>query len=84
MEYRETTCVYCGAKITDRSTNHARKFCSDYCAQAQFRRDHGIGVMIKTPSCIHNIHIRCEDHRCGRCGWNPEVEQKRKEAFAYG
>ena len=84
MEYRETNCVFCGAKIIDRSTNHTRRFCNEYCAQAYYRRNHGVGVRVKTPSCIHNKEIRCVEHKCGSCGWNPKVEQKRKEAFAYG
>lgn len=84
MGHRELTCAYCGAKIIDRSKNQTKKFCSDYCAQAQYRRDHGVGVRIKTPSCIHNKEVRCFLHKCSTCGWNPEVELKRKEAFTYG
>ena len=84
MNDREVTCVYCGAKIIDRSTNHTRKYCSNYCMQAQWRRNHGVGVNPKTPSCIHNREVQCVDHKCGRCGWNPKVEQKRKEAMGYG
>lgn len=84
MEVREMTCVRCGAKIIDRSTNHNRKFCSEYCAQAQYRINHGAGVRIMTPSCTYNSHVRCFEHKCGSCGWNPKVEQRRKEALAYG
>jgi hypothetical protein len=84
MEYRETTCIECGTKIIDRSTNRTRKFCSDYCAQANYRKRHGAGVRTVTPPCIHNEGVLCGVHKCGVCGWNPKVEQKRKEAVAYG
>ena len=84
MEGREMNCVYCGAKIIDRSTNHTRKFCSEYCAQAYYRRNHGVGVQVKTPSCTHNKEIRCFEHKCGSCGWNPKVEKKRKEVLGCG
>ena len=84
MEVRETICVFCGAKIIDRSTNHTRKFCSEHCAQADHRRRHGVGVKTFSDSCNHNIHIQCEERKCGNCGWNPAVEKRRKEALRNG
>ena len=81
---REFTCLYCGAKGIDMSRTNTRKFCNENCTQAYYRRRHGVGVKIKTPSCIHNKEIRCMDHKCATCGWNPKVEKKRKEALAYG
>lgn len=84
MEYREIRCAFCGAKILDRSTNHNRRFCGQQCAQAHHRRSHGVGVRFKTPSCTHNKEVRCFVKTCGTCGWNPKVEQKRKEAMGYG
>ena len=84
MNYREFTCVVCGAKAIDRSPAQKRIVCSDQCGQVRFRRNHGVGVGMKTPSCVHNKEIACQIHKCSTCGWNPEVEQKRKEALAYG
>ena len=81
MEYKEFTCLYCGAKGVDRSRNRRRTFCDDQCQQAYFRRKRGMGVRIVTPSCIHNKEIRCFEHKCGSCGWNPKVEAKRKAAL---
>ena len=84
METQEIKCVVCGKKITDRSTNHSRMYCSLSCNYLAFRTRHG---MAKPPaySCIHNKYVECKTHNsCGTCGWNPEVEQRRKEAFAYG
>lgn len=84
MKYREFTCVVCGAKAIDRSPAQKRLVCSENCAQVRFSRNHGVGVSFKTPSCIHNKEIRCVEHKCGICGWNPKVEKKRKEALGYG
>ena len=84
MEYKEITCAICGKKTTDRSTNHTRLYCSPHCnRQALFIR-RGMGPKMPAFSCIHNKYIECQIHKCSTCGWNPEVEQKRKEAFAYG
>ena len=82
--YREFNCVVCGAKAIDRSPAQKRMYCSEQCAWDQFRRNRGIGVNAKTPPCIHNQEVQCAVHKCSTCGWNPKVEQRRKEALAYG
>ena len=84
MEYREFTCIVCGAKGIDRSTTQTRKYCSENCASINWHRMRGVGTYIKTPSCVHNREIRCFEKKCSTCGWNPKVEMKRKEALAYG
>ena len=84
MKYREFSCIVCGTKAIDRSPAQRRIYCSDQCAHMRFRRSHGVGVMLKTPSCIHNKEIQCDVHKCGSCGWNPKVEKRRKEALVYG
>ena len=35
--------------------------------------------MIDVPDCPHNNMLECpkSKHRCGQCGWNPEVREKR-------
>lgn len=81
---REITCIVCGEKIIDRSTNQTRKFCSDYCAQADYRRRHGVGVKNLISSCIYNQEVGCMIHKCSTCGWNPKVERRRKEALSNG
>jgi hypothetical protein len=81
---REFTCIYCGAKGIDNSRTKTKKFCDCNCQQAYYRRQHGVGVGIKAPACIHNREVRCFVHMCGTCGWNPKVEKKRKEALGYG
>lgn len=84
MGYREFTCIVCGRKGIDRSGTGTKKFCSGSCAQLYWRRSHGIGTTVKTPSCIYNIGIQCMEPNCNTCGWNTKVEEKRKEALAYG
>lgn len=84
MEYREFYCVVCGAKAIDYSTTRSKKYCSDECAQEQYRRNRGIGTNIKTALCKYNIAIGCPERKCSSCGWNPKVEAKRKEALGHG
>ena len=37
---------------------------------------------IYVPWCKYNVVILCPDKdRCANCGWNPEVEEKRKMAI---
>ena len=84
MKYREFACVVCGTIDIDRSPAQKRIYCSPQCSFHQYRRNHGIGVGIKTPSCAYNKEVQCAVPKCGTCGWNPKVEQKRKEALGYG
>lgn len=35
--------------------------------------------MNKIGSCKYNVHIECERQVCNKCGWNPDVEEKRKQ-----
>lgn len=84
MEYREFTCLYCGEKGIDMSRGKNKKFCDENCQQAYYRKQKGMGANIIAPPCMHNISVRCFEHKCGTCGWNPKVEKKRKEALGYG
>lgn len=38
-------------------------------------------VKKKLPRCAYNLGVGCDkaNCHCGTCGWNPEVERKRKE-----
>lgn len=83
MEYRKFNCVYCGKTDIDRSTTRTKKFCSPACAQAHFRRSHGVGISVGE-SCPNNNGVICDIHKCGNCGWNPKVEARRKKELAYG
>lgn len=84
MVYKEFICEFCGRKAIDRSHHKLRRYCSKQCADTHYRRLHGIGVNVSTTSCIFNKEVQCTVHKCSTCGWNPAVEEKRKEALAYG
>jgi hypothetical protein len=34
--------------------------------------------------CPHNTEVICDKQKCESCGWNPEVEQKRKKLIKGG
>ena len=36
------------------------------------------------PGCVHNNMVECPENSrdCKKCGWNPEVSQKRLQMFA--
>ena len=78
---REFTCIVCGAKDIDRSHSQTRVFCSLECKNAHWRMTHA--QPIEYEHCVFNEGVACDNPKCGRCGWNPTVAQKRLEA-AYG
>lgn len=80
MKARIYTCIVCGAVGVDRSSTGTRKFCSQACSNAYWRKAHG--VRVKSPGCLFNEGVACEVHQCINCGWHPSVERRRKEAFA--
>lgn len=73
---REFICKECGVKCLDRSPAKSRKFCSKQCQQRW--RDKQRAQPIEMP-CLYNEGVQCMKPKCDRCGWNPVVEQKRKE-----
>jgi hypothetical protein len=84
MRYRETACIICGRKIIDKSTTQTRMYCSEACNYRAFRERHGLIAKLNSPSCTYNIHVQCDMQKCSTCGWNPKVEQRRKEALGCG
>ena len=85
MKYREFTCLCCGAKGIDKSRTKLKKFCDYHCSQ-RYHHKKKQGKLDIEPilPCIYNIAVSCRHHKCSTCGWNPKVEQKRKEALGYG
>ena len=70
---REFTCIVCGKKGIDRSNKNTQKYCSKECAnKARY------GKREEKP-CLYNEGVACSAQKCSKCGWNPEVEKKRKE-----
>ena len=84
MEYKEKNCVICGAKIIDTTSNQIKIYCSRKCARKGRYINQKRIEENTDPSCVYNIAIRCTVHRCGVCGWNPKVAEKRLEAIAHG
>lgn len=80
---REFNCVVCGKIAYTRCSNGRGKFCSKKCANAYARKARGIGKEVEL-QCMFNDRVQCGERNCQNCGWNPKVEQKRKEAFVYG
>ena len=52
-------------------------YCSAECREAARSAKYGWGEI----RCKFNDYVNCGVHQCDNCGWNPEVEQKRKEAI---
>ena len=75
---REFTCIVCGATGIDRSHTQNKQFCCKTCADAYWRVNHGIGND-NWERCQFNEGVVCSNHKCSKCGWNPEVAKKRME-----
>lgn len=85
MELREFICLNCGAKCVDTSRTKNKKFCDMHCNQAYYyKKKRGKLEAAPVLPCIYNRQVQCDQQKCSTCGWNPDVEQKRKEALAYG
>lgn len=75
---KEFVCLYCGKKAISKARGgKVQKYCSNECRLfAAKRREGWCG-----DACPHNVGVLCADHQCDKCGWNPEVEKKRKESL---
>lgn len=72
---REFTCQWCGT-VAISNARVEQKYCSKECKRfADSLRRKNIG------SCLYNPEIICSLRNCENCGWNPEVEKKRKETL---
>lgn len=77
---REFTCAVCGVKAIDRGVRQNAKYCSQRCRNYANRK----GIKIEEEAlclCMHNEGVLCTIRQCEGCGWNPEVEKRRKEAL---
>ena len=85
MEQRTFICLNCGAKGIDTSRTKTKKFCNMHCNQAYYyKKKRGKTEIVPTFPCRYNWQVQCNRKKCSTCGWNPEVEAKRKEALANG
>ena len=69
---KRVVCEICGKEFVTRFKD--ARFCSHKCANGRKR---GIGVC----NCPHNEALICNERKCGSCGWNPKVAQRRMEAM---
>lgn len=65
-------CKQCGKEFDGQPGEFNRVFCSGKCYH-DFRRKQ------KQFTCPHNEGVVCSLKRCYTCGWNPDVEKRRKE-----
>ena len=67
------SCANCGKYFE--STRENAKFCCNSCG-TKARNGRRIRPKIDL-KCPHNQYLACKNHKCGSCGWNPEVLQRR-------
>ncbi len=73
---REFTCQWCGkVAISKTCGGYLQKYCSKECKMKAYHAQ----MKYQGESCLHNPEIICKIPKCDTCGWNPEVEKKRKE-----
>lgn len=79
---REFTCIVCGNKAIDRGYRQAAKYCGEKCRnRARYYAD--IEARSAASACMFNEGVICYKRNCENCGWNPVVDERRKEAL-YG
>ena len=71
----EVKCLVCHKRAMNNGNNG--RYCSVECREAARRASYGWGDI----RCQFNDYVNCGVQECEKCGWNPEVEQKRKEAI---
>lgn len=78
-------CKNCGRDITPLD-NRRRKFCSKECCDSfhkkKYKNEDFKPYIEPEFICPHNEGISCLCKNCSTCGWNPEVAQKRMEAYS--
>ena len=80
MAYREFNCAVCGAKAIDRGQRQHKIYCSESCCTKAYLRRNGQQQKIVI-SCRYNEGVCCDSMNCDNCGWNPVVEERRKESL---
>lgn len=78
MEHEEKRCPVCHAEIPK---NSKAIYCCKACSMAAFRRRHSKLVLAEEGLCYYNSEVLCSKKACEKCGWNPVVEKRRKEAL---
>ncbi len=77
---REFTCIVCGTKGIDFSSQGGKMLCSRRCTDI-----HRAAVRAESfMPCKFNEGVICDKVKCRSCGWNPVVEKRRKEKLFNG
>lgn len=80
FEIEVKRCLHCGKEIAEgRLASYCDKACKD---AAYYRRYHPKMTLTKECLCYYNDEVLCVQKECEKCGWNPVVEKRRKEALA--
>lgn len=70
-------CVWCNTPFQQKA--NSQKYCSPQCAkQAHLDANAHLRPVPQRHKCPHNANLMCERRTCSRCGWNPEVEKRRR------
>lgn len=77
MLYREYNCIVCGQKCVDRGCRQDAKYCGEKCRNKARRLKIHEG-RVAAPVCPFNEGVDCFKKDCSNCGWNPDVEKKRR------
>lgn len=81
-------CRFCGREMLVRSTERNRLYCGRSCASRsrtlpkEYAFDQPVEwvkVSEEPSDCPYAEGLNCTERKCGTCGWNPEVAQKRLE-----
>lgn len=81
---REFNCVVCGRLAIDKSLAKNGKYCSDECRNRGKYIKYIKGIKKRVVMvCKYKEGVDCLKEKCDKCGWNPEVEKRRKETL-YG
>lgn len=81
----EFKCVICGKKFTGANVSRDYLCCSLSCAAVyRNRKRAGYDPVLDWKKegnlwvCPYHVGIGCKTRNCKTCGWNPEVEKRRK------
>lgn len=80
MEYEVKRCPVCHTEIPEGSK---ATYCSKSCSMYAFYRRHSKIKLSEECLCYYNSEVLCSKKECDKCGWNPVVERRRKEAQAW-
>ena len=80
MENEVKRCLACGTEIPKASK---ACYCNNKCYMAAYYRRHNPRKELSGEClCYYNIEVLCTDRQCENCGWNPIVEQRRRDMLA--